>query len=171
MSVHLHTHWYYLHVYCMSVHVHTHTGITYMCTICLYICTHTGITYMCTVCLYMCTHTLVLPTCVLYVCTCAHTHTGITYMCTVCLYMCTHTLVLPTCVGLGTKLCLMFWGYASNMLKSPGLYPLGKPYFHSTLSLGKASPPFKPKALKVWDKSHLHSINPLIQSNTLSQRY
>ena len=40
MYVHVHTHWYYLHVYCMSVHVHTHTGITYMCTVCLYMCTH-----------------------------------------------------------------------------------------------------------------------------------
>ena len=64
----------------------------------------------------------------------------------------------------------MFWGYASNMLKSPGLHPLGKPHFHSTLSLGKASPPFKPKALKVWEKPHLHSTNPIIQSNTLSPK-
>ena len=106
--------------------------------------------------------------CVVCVCVCV-------CMC-VCVYVCACACVcavvrMRICVGLGTKLCLMFWGYASNMLKSPGLYPLGKPYFHSTLSLGKASPPFKPKALKVWDKSHLHSINPLIQSNTLSQRY
>ena len=56
--------------------------------------------------------------------------------------------VVFSSVGLGTKLGLMFWGYASNILKSTGLYPLGKPHFHSNLSLGKASPPFKPKALK-----------------------
>ena len=81
--------------------------------------------------------------------------------------MCLHVCVCVSySVGLGTKLGLMFWGYASNMIKSPGLYPLGNPLFHSTLSLGKASPPFKTKTLK----SHLHSTNPLIQSNTLSPK-
>ena len=75
-------------------------------------------------------------------------------------------------VGLGTKLGLMFWGMLAickiPSLK-PGVVPQGKPHFHSTLSLGKALLPFKPKALKVWEKPHIHSTNPIILhvSNTL----
>lgn len=47
--------------------------------------------------------------------------------------------------------------------KAWGCTPWGKPHLHSTLSLGKASLPFKPKALKVCEKPHLHSTNPIIQ--------
>ena len=43
------------------------------------------------------------------------------YVC-VCVCFCVFVCVCQSIsVGLGTKLGLMFWGYASNMLKSPGL--------------------------------------------------